>query len=230
LRQPERILEVKRQYLGDSKDSFKWDYHHYLVTALGYGSLTVAWMLTPDDRSGHGKTEPALFPAAPEILGLCRELRSTRNPDLAERLPTVADGRYAVRLHGSEEFFSHQTRIRYFDRLPCDGQNHVLFLDPDNGFEPPKHPNAKHVRYTDIERILDKLSAESVISVFHHFRRKRFVDDLADIRVRLGTRPTTAIYWRDLMFVAVSSSDASITRVRDFNCRYAERRPVKTLA
>ena len=28
---------MKRQYLGDSKDSFKWDYHPFLVDALGCG-------------------------------------------------------------------------------------------------------------------------------------------------------------------------------------------------
>lgn len=215
---------MKRQYLGDSKDSFKWDYHHHLVTDLGYDKLTVAWMLTPDDRTTHGNTEPDLFPAAPEILDLCRELHSTRNPGLAAQLPTVAGGHYAVSFQGTDDYFTHRNRSRYFDHLPCDGQNEVLFLDPDNGFEPPKHPSAKHVLYTDIERILGRLSAESVVSVFHHFRRKRFVDDLADIRVGLGTRPTTAICWRDLMFVAVSSSDGVIEKVRGFNRRYAERR------
>ena len=37
---------MKRQYLGDSKDSFKWDYHHFLVEALGYTDLKIAWMMT----------------------------------------------------------------------------------------------------------------------------------------------------------------------------------------
>jgi hypothetical protein len=221
---------MKRQYLGDSKDSFKWDYHHQLVSALGYQRLTVAWMLTPDDDSGQGKTQPALFAAAPEVLDLCQDLCFTRNPDLAGRLPTVAGGRYAVYLHGSEEFFSHQSRTRYFDRLPCDGQSEVVFLDPDNGFEPPKHPNAKHVLYADIDHILAKRSAESVVSVFHHFRRKRFVEDLADIRVGLGAWSTTAIYWRDLMFVAVSSSEVTIARVREINHGYAARRAVCTIS
>jgi hypothetical protein len=219
---------MKLQYLGDSKDSFKWDYHHHLVSALGYDKFTIAWMLTPDDRSGQGKTEPALFPAVPEILDLCRELRFTRNPDLAGRLPTVAGGRYAVRLHGSEEFFSHQTRTSYFDRLPYDGNNEVVFLDPDNGFEP-KDPTDKHVLYTDIHRILGKISPESVVTVFQYFRRKPFVKDLADIRVGLGLRPTTAIYWQHLMFVAVSSSEEAIAKVRDFNRLYADKRRLTVL-
>lgn len=216
---------MKRQYLGDSKDSFKWDYHHHLTTALDYNRLTVAWMLTPDDCSGQGHTKSSLYPATAEVLALCQRLRSTRNPDLAAELPANMGGRYTVRCFGSGEFFTHQSRARYFDCLPCNGQTQVVFLDPDNGFEPPKHPTAKHVLYADIDRILGKVSAESVISVFHHFRRKRFVDDLADIRAGLPSRPTTAIYWRDLMFVAVSSSEEAIAKVRAFNLRYADEKP-----
>jgi hypothetical protein len=38
---------MKRQYLGDSKDSFKWDYLHFFVEKLGYSQLKIAWMMTP---------------------------------------------------------------------------------------------------------------------------------------------------------------------------------------
>lgn len=41
---------MKRQYLGGSKGSFKWDYHHFLVEALGYSQLTIAWIMTADDN------------------------------------------------------------------------------------------------------------------------------------------------------------------------------------
>jgi len=30
---------MKLQYPGDSKDGFKWDYHHFLMEALGYSRL-----------------------------------------------------------------------------------------------------------------------------------------------------------------------------------------------
>lgn len=54
---------MKRQYLGDSKDSFKWNYLHALVDALGYDRLRIAWLWTPDDHGPDGRTDPERFPA-----------------------------------------------------------------------------------------------------------------------------------------------------------------------
>ena len=57
---------MKRQYLGDSKDCFKWDYHDHLMSAHGCKILTILLMMTPDDKSNDGKTKPDLFPARTE--------------------------------------------------------------------------------------------------------------------------------------------------------------------
>jgi len=55
----------------------------------------------------------------------------------------------------------------------------VLFLDPDNGFEPKNH-SEKHVRYDELATLLERMPAESVVTVFQHFRRKPFPLDFAD--------------------------------------------------
>jgi len=62
---------MKLQYLGDSKDSFKWDYHDYLTDALGYNLLNILLMITPDDETNEGKTNPDWFPARKEIIDFC---------------------------------------------------------------------------------------------------------------------------------------------------------------
>lgn len=54
---------MKLQYLGDSKDSFKWDYHDYLIRELGYPVLVIGLMLTPDDDTNHGQSDPSQYPA-----------------------------------------------------------------------------------------------------------------------------------------------------------------------
>jgi hypothetical protein len=54
---------MKRQYLGDSKDSFKWDYHDFMTRTLGFHYFQVVWMMTPDDKGSHGQTVPERFPA-----------------------------------------------------------------------------------------------------------------------------------------------------------------------
>ena len=59
---------MKLQYLGDSKDSFKWDYHDFLVSELEYPLLNIALMMTLDDGGNDGKTHPSLSPARDEII------------------------------------------------------------------------------------------------------------------------------------------------------------------
>jgi len=220
---------MKRQYLGDSKDSFKWDYLHFLVEALGYSHLNIAWMMTPDDYGTDGGTPPEIFPARQEVLRLCNLLRSVRDPALVSGLPATTGARYAVRFHKPDEHFSNGKRACYFSGIDSD-PNQVLFLDPDNGFEPERSFSEKHVLYSDVDGIIKTISPASVVTVFQHFRRTKFPDDFARIRERLQSGCSTAIYWRSLMFVSISSSPATIERVCEANREYAKHRPAKVIA
>jgi hypothetical protein len=219
---------VKRQYLGDSRDSFKWDYHHYLVSELGYSQLQVVWMMTADDGGTDGRTPPELFPARPEIMAFCNRLRTSRNPKVLLDLPATTSAPYNVRLFGSDENFINKQRDAYFAR--CDLSSSVVFLDPDNGFEPEKSCSKKHVGYADVEALLKRIPSSGVISVFQHFRRKPFQEDFKHIRERLRSGFTTAVYWHALMFVAVSPSREIRDHVLQVNREYAKDRPVKVLA
>lgn len=214
---------MKRQYLGDSKDSFKWDYHHFLVEALGYSKFEIAWMMTPDDGGTDGKTLPELFPAKPEILAFCNRLRSFREPSLLSELPATTDAHYLVNFYKLDQRLDGKNRDSYFSTIKLSpGQ--VLFLDPDNGFEPEKSFSEKHVRYAEIERIIDEAPSNSLVTVFQHFRRKKFVEDFSCIRERLKSGYATAIYWQNyLMFVCISSSPETISRVTEINQLYAKK-------
>jgi len=223
-----RVTTVKRQYLGDSRDSFKWDYHHYLVCELGYSQLQVVWMMTADDESTHGRTLPELFPARPEIVTFCNRLRKSRDPKDLLNLPKITSARYNVYLFGSDEDFINRQRDAYFAR--CDLSAGVIFLDPDNGFEPAKSCSKKHVGYADVEALLKRIPPSGVISVFQHFRRKPFQEDFARIRERLRSGFATAVYWHALMFVAVTPSREISDRVLQVNRAYATDRSVKVLA
>lgn len=219
---------MKRQYLGDSRDSFKWDYHHFLVPALGAKELQIVWMMTPDDGGGDGRTAPERFPARPEVLGFCNALRASHDPRVLARLPSTTGDSYEVQLFGSDEHFTRKGRRAYFDRLaPSPG---VIFLDPDNGFEPEKSCTEKHVGYADMAELVQRMPSSAVISVFQHFRRKRFPEDFARIRERLHSSFATAIYWHSLMFVSIAKSKAMRDRVHEANRAYAAmRRVVKVL-
>ncbi len=220
---------MKRQYLGDSKDSFKWDYLHFLIEAIGYALLKIVWMMTPDDHGPDGGTAPELFPARPEILKLCKCLKESRDPGLLADLPAKTSTRYMVNLYKPDTILMNTNRETYFADLP-NGPDQVLFLDPDNGFQPERKFNEKHILYDEVEWILQKAPPPSVVTVFQHHRRKKFPDDLARIRQRLCSGDSTAIYWHSLMFVNISSSPETIGRVREVNREYAKIRPVKVIA
>ena len=224
---------MKPQYLGDSKDCFKWDYLHFLVQELGYRQLQIAWMMTRDDNGPEGGTPPECFPvpepAKQKIWNFCHCLKKNHDPKLLVKLAATTAARYTVSLYKPDEPLVNKKRGTYFSDLVY-GPDQVLFLDPDNGFEPERSCTAKHVRYDEVEGILKRVSPASVVTVFQHNRRKKFPEDLARIRKRLCRHYCAAIYWRSLMFVTISTSKETIRRVREANCKYAkDRPPVKVL-
>ena len=219
---------MKQQYLGDAKDSFKWDYHDYLTSALRYPVLNIMLMLTPDDDSRDGETRPELFPARQPVIEFCCDLRKQRDVQLIQRLPITTGAAYRIKLHKGEAYLTNNNRAEYFSDLTTENSQ-VLFLDPDNGFEPEKSSNEKHVLYSDIHAILEQVSEEAVISVFQHFRRIPFGKDFARIRERLTNGYATAIYWHSLMFVIIGRTKETIKEVMAINHQYSQVYPVKIL-
>lgn len=219
---------MKRQYLGDSKDSFKWDYLHFLVEALGYRRLEIAWVMSADDGGSDGRTAPELFPARKEILGLCHQLRARRDPGLLYALPATTGAPYTVGIHDGGEATYGNREGSFFAGIEA-GPEQVILLDPDNGFEPERSFTDRHVRYADLDRLIRTLPSDAVVVVFQHHRRKKFSDDFARIRVRLLSGYSSAIYWQTLMFVCLSSSPQAMARVGEVNREYARLRPVNVL-
>ena len=221
---------MKRQYLGDSKDCFKWDYHDYLMSALGYKILNILLMMTPDDKSNDGKTKPDWFPARKEIIEFCKNLSSNCDLHDIKRLPLITGSKYTVDLNKPNEYFSKKDRFLYFTDI-ASSESQIVFIDPDNGFEPEKSFNEKHVRYSEVFSILDQISSESIVSVFQHFRRIKFTQDFVRIRQRLRkssmTVYTAAIFWHQLMFVLVCKSELAIQRVIQINRAYSLKHPVQ---
>lgn len=184
--------------------------------------------MSPDDDGSNGKTAPELFPARQEILSLCNRLRLLLDPDLLLELPATTGVLYTVSFHISAENFNGGNRYSYFTDIEyCPEQ--VLFIDPDNGFEPESNPSDKNLRYSDLDRVINNISSTSVVTVFQHHRRKKFPEDFARILERLISGYSTAIYWHSLMFIIVCSSVETIARIHEINCEYAKNHPVKTL-
>jgi len=214
---------MKLQYLGDSQDCFKWDYHNYLTSKLDYPLLNIALMMTPNDKTTHGKTDPNTYKTHCEAIhGFCRELKESNDKDIEmiKLLPARTGAKYKVELHKNSTQITNNNRIDYFSNIAHETKQ-VFFLDPDNGFEPEKKFSNKHILYSDIERILKQTSDQTVVSVFHYFRRIPFADDFMRISHRLHSGYATAIIWHPIiMFVTISKAKKTINRIWEINKEY----------
>ena len=130
-------------------------------------------------------------------------------------MPLITESKYSVDLHKPNEYVSKKDRLLYFTGI-ASNENQLVFIDPDNGFEPEKLFNEKHVRYSEVFSTLDQISSESIVSVFQHFRRIKFTHDFIRIRQLLDNSSmavyTTAIFWYQLMFVLISKSEEKEVR------------------
>ena len=223
---------MKLQYLGDSKDSFKWDYHDYLIRAISYQTLNILLMMTPDDETNDGKSKPDWFPARRKIIDFCNTLRSQRDIYAIQNLPNETGAKYFVNLHRPNDHITKSNRKSYFTGV-SNFEDQIIFLDPDNGFEPEKSFNEKHVKYSEVFSIFEQISSNSIVSVFQHFRRIKLVEDFKRIQERLtdtvASVHTTAIFWRQLMFVLVSKSEKIINQIRKVNMEYSLVHPVEII-
>ncbi len=211
---------MKLQYLGDSKDCFKWDYHDYLVNALDFKQLKIVLMMTPDDGGTHGNSHASLFPGRSEVVKFCSVLKERRKISLLHQLPEITNSAYEVDIHSEFAFPETVPRSKYFDGLSQDPAQLIL-VDPDNGFEPKKSFSDKHLRFSELDQILEQIPDTSVISVFQHFRRVPFKKDFLEIRKRIHNGYAAALYWHSLMFVQVTQSLTMYKQVCELNEAYA---------
>ncbi|MBU2602243.1 MAG: hypothetical protein KKA32_08765 [Actinobacteria bacterium] len=188
---------MKNQYFGDVNDYRKYGLLRALQ-APACLSLSVGWMLTPDDGSIDGRFrrylrepgnwrhhDPLLFDHLSSVL-------------TAGDAPCVAMVEQAAVLPETH-FFSDIVpddrlgRERWSERLvdSSDGAD-LVFLDPDNGFEVPSKPvgrkgSNKYVLWSAVERLWE---AGSSVLVYQHYcrePRRPFATRLAgEMRRRTG--------------------------------------------
>jgi hypothetical protein len=144
-------------------------------------------------------------------------------------LPAVTGAAYQITLYKSNDNLTNANRASYFSDIII-GSDQVLFLDPDNGFEPERSFKEKHVLYSEIEHLLRTVPPASIVAVFQHHRRKKFSEDFTHIQKRLTLGNATAICWHSLMFVNISLSEETAHRVREVNLEYTKSRPDAQLA
>lgn len=210
---------MKLQYLGDARDSFKWDLLHYVATESvpHFEELHVVPMLTGPDSRPHGNTPPEWFDCRPQILpfvhGLREEPRNLENIVGLGQIPGLAQ--LHVTLHHPERSFADgATRQAYFADLAPQAQRSIVFLDPDTGLGPTGRAGTTRVGFDEATEILESLNEESVLAIFQYRPRVRWPDLFARIEGSLGQVPhLCAIHEANLAFVFLARSQATFNAV-----------------
>jgi len=223
---------MKLQYLGDSRDSFKWHYHDYLMNnnsrARSFGYIP---MLRPDNGTSEGSTNSHNYESSDEIQEFCGLLRMNRDIHSITLLPKYTGSNYRVEIHNPSTYYSLNSSDKYF-KGPL--YTNICLVDPCTGFEP-ANPNNNHIKYRDIAYYINTLPKRAVFSIYQHFRRKNFAEDYIDSSRKLKSlHPhlhSCAIYWRsDVMFIQTSVSKDEIALVHSINQKYASmNKDIKTI-
>jgi hypothetical protein len=214
---------VKLQYLGDSRDSFKWHYHDYLMNHnRNAGSFGYIPMLRPDNGTSEGNTSSYDYKGSKESQDFCNLMRASRDISNVHQLPVCTKSTYRVSVLKPETYYKLLSRDEYYKSY---FSANIVLVDPCNGFEP-QNATDNHVLYEDIAYYIHTLPKRAVFSIYQHFRRKKFTEDFMQIRSRLRAHNsllnTTAICWRsDVMFVQVSVSKEEVRNLNEINQRYA---------
>lgn len=235
---------MKRQYLGDAKDAFKWDYHNHLVRGLGYTQLTAMLMMNENEKGKKIKKSekhPCGFPE--EIVCFCKKLIAIREEgdlNLLCELPDEANGKnkggYKFDIYDNVVPYDNgKNRGDYFKSFELKKDEEIVFIDPCTGFKSRKTraTSMEHLHFSHLEKIVGCLSYNSVISVYQHAERikpeGKFPGRLkyisGEIKRRNKQAHCAAVYWDGkVMFVQITTDEKMFKRVKEINEEYAKSR------
>lgn len=217
---------MKLQYLGDSRDSFKWDLLHFAVTNTNLTRLYYVPWLTPNDPVPiHGNMQPNRFPCRQEILEFNRRLRVAKDLSMIGELGKISGlGSFDVHLFHPERYVEPgPDRNRYLsDFAPETLRGTLVFLDPDNGFETTTQRGVKWVRYQEIEAVLKRVPEDSAIVVYQHRPMRTWDDILREIRSKCAFSPFfMAIIESNLSFIFLSKDNRTFQTLSESIEAYA---------
>jgi hypothetical protein len=184
---------VKLQYLGDSRDAFKWDLLHWLCTESipPFRRLAFIPLLTPDDPDPRdGRTPHHWFSCRPFVRSFLDSLRSDRATLATITTLGAADGsdRFEVTIPPGLRFLdSGLGRAGYWQgwdssQLP----NALAFLDPDNGFETRTRRGRKWLQHRELAGLIPALRPQGAAVVYQQRPRAPWDRVLGELAPKLG--------------------------------------------
>jgi hypothetical protein len=190
---------MKNQYFGDTRDLFKYDLVLEILLKNSFtDTFTFIPMLTKNEPSRYGaRTDYGKATAGfrrrelKNFLEECVE-EGRRNIEELEGFfkQTRLTRRFSLRIYKKNEYFSHESRERYFSEI----EDHllsasVILVDPDIGLEVKsmKGREEKYVKYSEVKILSDRIDKNSVLAVFQFIPRVKRQKYFSEISRKLKT-------------------------------------------
>ena len=168
---------MKHQYFGDTRDLFKYDIIHHLLSEVdSLKRFTFIPMLTENDDGRDGnKVDYKKAVAGTRNDSLINFLgehveSNSRNIFHIEKYFKATGMDIAIHKSG-ENYFSNGNRSAYFSGIKDGWLNDALvFADPDNGLEV-TNSNHRHITYQEVAEVYSRMNDGSIFMIYQHFPR-----------------------------------------------------------
>lgn len=213
---------MKLQYLGDSRDAFKWDLLHWICASSSrpFSELVFVPMLTPDDpESSDGQTPHRWFSCRDFIRKFVGSLKTERrNLSAIAGLGSLEPSKsFNVSLFASDKHIrpGHLRSSYWVGFQPEQHENAIVFFDPDNGFETKTQRGMKWLRHSELQTFLPRLPQSSVVVVYQHRPHRTWDALFADLKEQLQyAYAAVAVHEPNLAFIALANNADAALRIR----------------
>jgi hypothetical protein len=203
---------MKLQYLGDSRDAFKWDLVHWICTTSPFSKLVFVPLLTSDiDGSNEGLIPHHRFRCQPFIrpfLDLLKE--EPRSLNRIANLGGVDPTRtFEVSVFAPDRVIgSGPKRREYWSGFDASMlHNSVVFFDPDNGYETRTQKGPKWIGHDELKNLFASLPETSIALIYQHRPRQIWSHLFADLAKSIVyVHTAVAVYESTLAFVAMAGN------------------------
>ena len=178
---------MKKQYLGDVRDLFKYDLIQQILKRVSsLQKFTFIPMLTKNEpKSGDGNKRNFVRARKKGRPGTNNEklmdvLKKYKGMYVNERDFTEIEMHFKsegieILLYEDKgrEYFDHRTRGEYFKNIP-ESLLHksLVFVDPDIGLQI-NNSAEKHLLYKEVQHLYDRIGKDSILMIYQHFPRAR---------------------------------------------------------
>jgi hypothetical protein len=191
---------MKNQYFGDTRDLFKYDLIEEIIKGLKLSQkFTFIPMLTPNDDTDEGNVrgfseKDAGWKNEPLRVFLKPFHKMHRNKrDFREIANYFSKVDIQSCIYKGDVYFEKSKRFNYFQDISQDLlENPLIFIDPDIGLQI-KKSTEKHILFSEIGSIYNRMNNESTVMVFQFFprvKRAKYIEkrlsDLSEISSNLA--------------------------------------------